>query len=305
MTRVVNDYATPQAELTTRRLSTNLHDHGYTDHDNTPGQPESRRQSLERELRRRSLSQDTLATGHTHDPSGPSASATQLSPVTGLPLANLGPATTLLGHQTSREPLIDAPYPSSAKRNSTSYPDPDSPLARARQSLQSSPMLGRDDRADEDVHNWNAQQQSRGVPLPDGPGSSVELDRPAAHQTAAPKAHPTPPPAPAGATSRPLVDQNGKAVRNWQLHEGANRFFLGGRALTSRDNPVPFGLSLAVAVVMPALFFAFSGDYLWHHLGGGGKASLFIFAWLAAIMWSSMVSISSPIYYNSRIMGLC
>ena len=288
VTRVVNDYSSPQGELTTRRLSTDIDNQSFGSHDGPPGRPESRRQSLERELRRRSLSQDTLATGHTLDPS---ASSTHLSPVTGLPLPTPGPggSTAALGHHTSREPLID--QTSGSKRNTT-YPNPDSPLSRARHSLQSSPVFDRKNSGEDEVNNWNAQQQSRGVLLPDEPHSTVELDSPAGPATGPAKTAPAPPPEPASATSRPLVDQQGRAVRNWQLHEGSNRFFLGGRALTSRDNPMPFGLSLGVAVVMPALFFAFSGDYLWHNLGGGGKASLFIFAWLAAIMCSSMVSMT-------------
>lgn len=87
-----------------------------------------------------------------------------------------------------------------------------------------------------------------------------------------------------------LLDENGNPIRNHQLHSGSNRFCLDGRLLSSKDNPLPFIASLAIAIIIPILFFAFSGSFLWTHLNGGGKASLFLFAWLTAIMLTNMVS---------------
>ncbi|GAA5988481.1 hypothetical protein JCM11641_007165 [Rhodosporidiobolus odoratus] len=78
-------------------------------------------------------------------------------------------------------------------------------------------------------------------------------------------------------------------VRRYHQHAGRNRFLCGGRLVSSRDNPFPFAVSLTTAVVMPALWWAFNGDFLWKHSGGGGKASLFIFAYLVLIMWTSML----------------
>ncbi|GAA5905970.1 hypothetical protein JCM5296_001304 [Sporobolomyces johnsonii] len=106
--------------------------------------------------------------------------------------------------------------------------------------------------------------------------------------------HHVPPPPPNSRTIisiplTPVTDPTGHALRNYQLHPGGNRFFLAGRLLSSRDNPWPFTVSLALAVAMPALFFAFSGPFLWQHLGGGGKASIFVFLYLCLVMWSSML----------------
>ncbi|KAK4702744.1 hypothetical protein P7C70_g3473, partial [Phenoliferia sp. Uapishka_3] len=100
--------------------------------------------------------------------------------------------------------------------------------------------------------------------------------------------------APAGGTTvvpiplEPVVDEKGRKVRNYKLHPGANRFFLAGRLVSSKDNPTPFIISLCLAIVLPILFFAFSGPFLWHHLGGGGKSSIFIFVWLTGLMVTSM-----------------
>lgn len=87
-----------------------------------------------------------------------------------------------------------------------------------------------------------------------------------------------------------VLDEFGNPIRNHQLHSGANRFFLSGRLLSSKDNPIPFIISLAIAIFLPLLYFIFSSEFMWTHLGNGGKASLFIFAWLAAIMITNMVS---------------
>lgn len=89
-----------------------------------------------------------------------------------------------------------------------------------------------------------------------------------------------------------LLDEDCNPIRNHQLHSGSNRFCLDGRLLSSKDNPLPFIISLAIAIIVPILFFIFSGSFLWTHLNGGGKASLFLFAWLTAIMLTNMVSFS-------------
>ncbi|GAA5918535.1 hypothetical protein JCM6882_009760, partial [Rhodosporidiobolus microsporus] len=84
--------------------------------------------------------------------------------------------------------------------------------------------------------------------------------------------------------------------RVYALHPGHNRFPSRGRLLSSGDNPLPFVVSCAVAFVLPALWWAFNGDFLWTHLGGGGKASLFVFAYLVLVMWTSMLktALSDP-----------
>lgn len=81
-----------------------------------------------------------------------------------------------------------------------------------------------------------------------------------------------------------------KPVRNYRLHQGTNRFCLGGRLMTSGDSLLPLIGSSLVAVFMPALFWAFNGAWLWTELGKGGKASVFVFLALVLFMWASMVS---------------
>ncbi|BGP20486.1 hypothetical protein JCM10213v2_008647 [Rhodosporidiobolus nylandii] len=104
------------------------------------------------------------------------------------------------------------------------------------------------------------------------------------HHTAIPM--PTPLPQPL--LNPPLTPLTPRQ-RQYTLHRGSNRFPLSGLLLTSADNPLPFLLSLATALVLPGLWWAFNGPFLWKHLGGGGKASLFVFAYLVLIMWASML----------------
>ncbi|KAM0754656.1 hypothetical protein T439DRAFT_377104 [Meredithblackwellia eburnea MCA 4105] len=86
-----------------------------------------------------------------------------------------------------------------------------------------------------------------------------------------------------------LSPKTGAKLRNYALHEGSNRFFLAGRLLTSGDNPTPFLLSLSLAVGLPVLFFVFNARFLWEsQLGAGGKASVVVFAYLVAVMITSM-----------------
>ncbi|GAA6042388.1 hypothetical protein JCM8097_004492 [Rhodosporidiobolus ruineniae] len=77
--------------------------------------------------------------------------------------------------------------------------------------------------------------------------------------------------------------------RNYTLHPGSNRFPCAGRLISSADSPLPFGVALGVAVALPGLWWAFNGAFLWTHLGGGGKASLFVFVYVVLVMWSSML----------------
>ncbi|GJN94078.1 hypothetical protein Rhopal_007142-T1 [Rhodotorula paludigena] len=101
--------------------------------------------------------------------------------------------------------------------------------------------------------------------------------------------------APSGSTLHPpltpvLSPTSRRPLRNYELHpRSSSRFLCGGRALTSRDTALPFGASLAVAVALPALWWAFSAQFLWDLLGPGGKASVFVFAYVVLVMWSSML----------------
>jgi palmitoyltransferase ZDHHC9/14/18 len=84
------------------------------------------------------------------------------------------------------------------------------------------------------------------------------------------------------------VDEKGRRVRNYERHEGGNRFYGGGRLITSRDSAFPFLASLAIALLLPILFFIFAGSWLWFTLRAG-KAAAVIVAYLVGIMWSSML----------------
>lgn len=87
-----------------------------------------------------------------------------------------------------------------------------------------------------------------------------------------------------------ILDERGRPVRNYRVFPGRVRFLLGGRIATSKDNPTPFLVSLCLAIILPAAFLIFNLGFLWTHLEGGGKAALFIFVWLAALMITNMVS---------------
>lgn len=60
--------------------------------------------------------------------------------------------------------------------------------------------------------------------------------------------------------------------------------------MTSGDNALPFLVSLAVALLLPCAFFAFTARFQWIELGAGGKAAVILFAYLTLIMWTNMVS---------------
>ncbi|GAA6024207.1 hypothetical protein JCM11491_001285 [Sporobolomyces phaffii] len=103
--------------------------------------------------------------------------------------------------------------------------------------------------------------------------------------------------------SEPILSRrSNKPLRRYSLHQGSNRFLLSGLVLTSKDNPLPFLASLCVAAGLPALWLAFVGKGLWDNsqgeagLGKGGKGAVIVFAYLALVMWSSMLkaSLSDP-----------
>ncbi|GAA5833655.1 hypothetical protein JCM11251_003195 [Rhodosporidiobolus azoricus] len=123
-------------------------------------------------------------------------------------------------------------------------------------------------------------------PSPSSPSRPLPTSRPT----------PAPFPLPSSPLLSPPLRVSNPPTRIYPHHPGRNRFFLRGRLISSGDNPLPFLVSLAVAVVLPGLFWAFNGDFLWNELGGGGKASLFVFAYLVLIMWSSMLktALSDP-----------
>lgn len=100
-----------------------------------------------------------------------------------------------------------------------------------------------------------------------------------------------------------IRNEKGRPLKNYQLHEGGNRFFLSGRLVSSSDSPVPFIICLILAILLPVLFFVFNSNFLWTHLGGSGKASLFVFAWLGAIMITNMVR--SVLYRPDHFTYVC
>lgn len=97
----------------------------------------------------------------------------------------------------------------------------------------------------------------------------------------------------------------GDRVRNYQVHPGTNRFFLGGRFLTSGEPLYPLLGSSTVAVLLPALFWVFNSAWLWDRFGdGGGKAVVFILLALVLVMWASMVSLTWSRVVSARVGSL-
>lgn len=89
----------------------------------------------------------------------------------------------------------------------------------------------------------------------------------------------------------PVLDTKGKKVKNYKLHAGKNRFYLGGMLITSLDNPITFLIVVTLSILLPTLFYLASGPFLWFDstLGAGGKAVLIILGWLVAMMWTNML----------------
>lgn len=267
----------------------------------------------------RTISTDDSSHGHGNDYATitPARSSFENPPPIRLPMSS----------KASREPLLDFPT-TAAKNANMSSPTPSrASLPRHTHSrslsddLKSTPKKVEDavQRARLSFSNMSMSRSGSGdgrmsrsasgdgrppgsQPLPDVPSSGEyersEVDKqmqsapvpPNASETPAPG--PPPPPAPATMVEipyEPVLDEKGRKLRNYQLHPGSNRFFLAGRLVSSKDNPVPFTVSLCIAIALPGAFFAFTAPYLWQHLGGGGKASIFIFAWLAGMMITSMV----------------
>lgn len=78
---------------------------------------------------------------------------------------------------------------------------------------------------------------------------------------------------------------------------GNNRFLLSGRLVTSGDSPFPFIASFLLTIVLVGAFFAFEAQWLWDASPSGigtpgGKAIIFLFAYAALIMWTSMLRTS-------------
>jgi hypothetical protein len=86
-----------------------------------------------------------------------------------------------------------------------------------------------------------------------------------------------------------VYSQSGRRLRNYELHRGAHRFFLGGRLITSRDASWPFLCSLSLALILPAAFLVFNASWLWVWRGAAGKVVVVLFAYLTLIMWSNLV----------------
>jgi palmitoyltransferase ZDHHC9/14/18 len=97
---------------------------------------------------------------------------------------------------------------------------------------------------------------------------------------------------------------NPTPLKRYQLHQGRNRFLLGGLLMTSRDNVLPFLASLLLAIILPILWITFVGRGLWENDNnndrgsgpGGMKGVVIVFVYLTLIFWSSMIktSLSDP-----------
>ncbi|CAG8577060.1 6202_t:CDS:2 [Paraglomus occultum] len=76
--------------------------------------------------------------------------------------------------------------------------------------------------------------------------------------------------------------------RVYQLWPGRNRFFLGGRIMTSRDFPA-FAVALSALIIPSSLFLAFTCPFLYSHLS---PAVVFVFAYLFLLALTSMLKTS-------------
>ncbi|KDE05951.1 hypothetical protein MVLG_03637 [Microbotryum lychnidis-dioicae p1A1 Lamole] len=116
-----------------------------------------------------------------------------------------------------------------------------------------------------------------------------DYDRQGYHHSSSLPPTPAPPTQLCPPAAEPILDDRGQPLRNYQLHGGSNRFFIGGRFLTSGDDLLPFVISFALAIIMPIMFLTFSASFIWHHLGAGGKVSIFLFIYIVALMWTNMI----------------
>lgn len=299
ITRVATDYSGRGEKLVTRRLSGQEEDDSPTslsagqqlrtarESQETFATPSSRtsydaateRTSSDFSRRAQSFDEPSLSS-HGHD-----YSSTTLAPLP--PLDSRHTMTT----QPSREPLLDFP---TAQPSSPTRPEHAHTLSgesrRTRVSVESIVQRARNSismsRPEEHAEEARGGRKG-GMRIVESSGEYDRSTVPASRSSLMPQPRkedrPSPPP------RVPVVDEKGRRLRNYQLHEGSNRFFLAGTILSSKDNPTPFLASLFLAFLLPVLFFVFSGPYLWTHLGGGGKASIFVFLWMSAIMLTNMV----------------
>ena len=212
--------------------------------------------------------------------------------------------------QPSREPLLDFPttaatpaFPTRPKHAHT----PSGESRRTRVSIESIVQRARNSIArsragtEENAETVRGGKKS-GVQILEGSGEYDRSTMPASRSSLMRQPRTEDPPSPP--PRAPVTDDKGWRVRNYQLHEGSNRFFLAGRILSSKDNPAPFLASLFLALLLPVLFFVFSGPYLWTHLGGRGKASIFVFLWMSGIMLTNMVRSSFSLFRIKLILPL-
>ena len=69
-----------------------------------------------------------------------------------------------------------------------------------------------------------------------------------------------------GATARGDVATGARAPRTYEKWDGANRFFLRGRLVSSGDNPLVLLIFSVVLLVLPPLWMGWEARYLWNHV---------------------------------------
>lgn len=319
VTRVATDYSGRGEKLVTRRFSGQEEEDSPTslsaahlrttrESQETFATPSLRtsydaatdRQSADFHARSQSFDEPSVSShGHGRD-----YSATTLAPLPSLDSQHR--MTT----QPSREPLLDFPttaatpaFPTRPKHAHT----PSGESRRTRVSIESIVQRARNSIArsragtEENAETVRGGKKS-GVQILEGSGEYDRSTMPASRSSLMRQPRTEDPPSPP--PRAPVTDDKGWRVRNYQLHEGSNRFFLAGRILSSKDNPAPFLASLFLALLLPVLFFVFSGPYLWTHLGGGGKASIFVFLWMSGIMLTNMVRSSFSLFRIKLILPL-
>ncbi|KAF9155087.1 Palmitoyltransferase zdhhc14 [Linnemannia schmuckeri] len=80
----------------------------------------------------------------------------------------------------------------------------------------------------------------------------------------------------------------GKPVRNYKVFPGRNRFFCGGRIMTSRDFPA-FFVAILLLIIPTGLFHGFTSPFLWHRVS---PAAPIVQAYLFIVAFSSMLKTS-------------
>ncbi|KAF0458959.1 zf-DHHC-domain-containing protein [Gigaspora margarita] len=87
----------------------------------------------------------------------------------------------------------------------------------------------------------------------------------------------------------PISHADSKGLKRlYQVWPGRNRFFFGGRIMTSRDFPA-FLVAFSALVVPSVLFLAFTCPYLFHNIS---PAVVFVFAYLFLLALTSMLRTS-------------